>query len=341
MDALRHCANWFRAYYNSYGIPLKYFPALWGWIEGLQHTSESTGPGWLYRRGARPLAQIIEASGPDIVVATEVGTCELAALFKRKMNLNFRLVASPTGADVDRSWVQPEVDLYVLEPHEAAPALESWGAPASKIVPCGFPVEPGDQVIPERTILQKKLGLAADVSTLLVSFGGLGIGNPRWIIAALEKVRTPFQTVWIAGRNERLRKQLNGELSGVQNARVLGWVENMQEWMKAADVLLGKPGSSTVFEAINSGLPFLVFDPLPGGERRTCVLIEKWQTGHWIRRPDDLAPILERLLRNPEELRRLRQNALAIARPNAAREAAQAILNLLSASVAEEKQINA
>ncbi|PYV27226.1 MAG: hypothetical protein DMG24_05150, partial [Acidobacteria bacterium] len=37
VDALRHCAPWFRAYYNSYEIPLKYWPGLWSWIESVQH----------------------------------------------------------------------------------------------------------------------------------------------------------------------------------------------------------------------------------------------------------------------------------------------------------------
>src|SRR5690349_8613171 len=50
VDALEYCACWFRLYYNSYKIPLKYWPGLWGWIENIQHRSKSTGPGWLYRK---------------------------------------------------------------------------------------------------------------------------------------------------------------------------------------------------------------------------------------------------------------------------------------------------
>jgi hypothetical protein len=57
VHALDHCSRRFRAYYNSYQIPLKYWPALWGWIEGYQHTHThtATGPGWLYRRAAKNL----------------------------------------------------------------------------------------------------------------------------------------------------------------------------------------------------------------------------------------------------------------------------------------------
>lgn len=81
-------------------------------------------------------------------------------------------------------------------------------------------------------------------------------------------------------------------------------------------------------EAMNSGLPLLAFDPLPGAERRTCDLIEKWKVGYWVRRQKDLAPTVERLLDFPEDLALLRNCALDFARPRAAYDAAEAILKL-------------
>src|SRR5260370_15318039 len=110
--------------------------------------------------------------------------------------------------------------------------------------------------------------------------------------------------------------------------RELGWVANMEEWMAVADLLVSKPGACTVAEAVNSGLPLLAFDPLPGEERRTCDLIEKWQVGHRVRRPSDLALALSELLASNEELQRLRANALKLARPRAAYEGSQPIIRL-------------
>jgi processive 1,2-diacylglycerol beta-glucosyltransferase len=107
---------------------------------------------------------------------------------------------------------------------------------------------------------------------------------------------------------------------------VLGWVENVHEWLIAADLLISKPGGMTVTEAINSGVPLLALNPFPGAERRACKLIEKWQVGMWVCRTADLAPAVTRLLENPRELERLRANARSLARPHAARDAAQAIL---------------
>ena len=112
-SGLERCARWFRLYYDSYQIPLRYWPRLWGWIEGVQHRSRSSGPGWLYRRGAHPLFSDIETFGPDVVIATEVGMCELATMLKRETAARFRLVAVVTGVDADRAWAQPEVKTFI------------------------------------------------------------------------------------------------------------------------------------------------------------------------------------------------------------------------------------
>jgi UDP-N-acetylglucosamine:LPS N-acetylglucosamine transferase len=72
----------------------------------------------------------------------------------------------------------------------------------------------------------------------------------------------------------------------------------------------------------------LAVNPLPGNEQRTCQWIEKWGCGMWIKSPAELAPTIERLLAQPQELQGLRAHARALARPRAAYDAAEAILTL-------------
>jgi processive 1,2-diacylglycerol beta-glucosyltransferase len=326
IDALEHCNRWFRAYYDSYEIPLRYFPALWGFIEDIQHGSKSTGPGWLYRAGARPLFRFIQSFRPDIVIATEVGTCELAALFKREHRGRFYLVGCTAGVDLDNPWAQPEVDLYPVFPVELSLQLESLGVPANRILPCGTPVNYGFSLVGDRVTVRNRLSLNMDIPLALILFGGTGFGSVRRIVDELKRLQDPLQTVFISGRNRRLEMELHNVCRELPRSRVFGWVENMHEWMVAADLLVSKPGGGTVVEAINSGLPFIAFDPLPGAERRTCDLIEHWGVGRWARRTSDLAPTIARLLTDRQELQQIRERTLALARPRAAYDAAQAIL---------------
>jgi processive 1,2-diacylglycerol beta-glucosyltransferase len=328
VDALAHCAPWFRAYYNSYEIPLKYWPGLWDYIERHQFEGETSGPWWLYRLGARPLVRFIEAFAPDVVVATEVGLGEIAVIHKRETGAQYSLVAMGTFS-YERPWAQPEVDLFVSYPGEVAAQIRSLGVPPERILECGVPVDPAFSLCPNRSALRARLGLRHDLPVLLVNFGGSGKGKPRRVLSELRKVQQPFQVVFISRRDESLRKELLRLSAGMAHARVLSWVDNMHEWMGAADLLVSRAGGGIVAESLNCGLPILVFDAPPGNERRFCQLIEEcWHTGYWVKRPGELATRIDHLLRETEELEQLRSNALRHAYPDAARIAAEAILHL-------------
>jgi processive 1,2-diacylglycerol beta-glucosyltransferase len=329
IDGLAHCARWFQAYYSSYELPLRLWPQLWGWIESFQHQQTSTGPQWLYRQGAKPLFKTIESLQPEVVIATEVGMCELASMHKRSTGANYRLVGLEL-MDFNQAWVQPEVDLYVATHPDLAVELVEAGAPAARVLTCGMPIDPAFAMLPTRNEVRDRLGLAPSVPVLLVLFGGAGHGSPPRIVQALSHVNETLQVVFITGRNPRLETALRSMVAGLANARVLGWVDNMLEWMTAADLLVSKPGGGTLMEAAACGLPMLAFDPLPGNEQRTCRWIEKWRAGLWIKTAEDLASALRRLLANPEELLEMRRRASGIARPRAAYDAAAAILRLLS-----------
>jgi processive 1,2-diacylglycerol beta-glucosyltransferase len=329
IDTLQHCTAWFRAYYNAYIIPLTLWPGLWRWIESRQHQSESTSPGWIYRRGAQPLFRYFQAFAPDVVIATEVGTCELAALYKKDAHAGF-LLAGLELMDFNRAWIQPEVDLFLTTHADLASQLVAEGAPAAKVVTTGQPVDPAFASLPDRRTAREKLGIKPDAVQILVLFGGTGHGKPESIVAELARVQHPHEIVMVTGRNQRLETRLRESYGSAPNVRILGWVDNIHEWMVASDLMISKPGGGTLTEGFACGLPMLAFDPLPGNEERTCRWIEKWGAGIWIKTPQDLAPTVESLLTKPDKLADLRLKAAALARPHAARDGALAVLDLLS-----------
>ncbi len=331
IDTLQHCTSWFRAYYNSYLIPLTLWPGLWRWIESQQHRADSTGPGWVYRHGARPLFRYICEFAPDVLIATEVGTCELAALCKRETGVKFLLVGLEL-MDFNRAWIQPEVDLFLTTHPDLAAELVAEGADSARVVTTGQPIDPAFASLPDRNAAREKLGIKPDALQILILFGGTGHGNPERILTELNKVRHSIEIVMVTGRNHRLETRLRKRYGDMPHVHVLGWVDNMQEWMVASDLMVSKPGGGTLTEGFACALPMLAFDPLPGNEERTCRWIGKWGAGAWIQKADDLAPKIETLLSDPTQLAALRQKAAALARPYAARDGVLAILELLSRS---------
>ena len=86
-----------------------------------------------------------------LVIATEVGTCELAALYKRETQANFLLVGVEL-MDFNRAWVQPEVDLFLTTHADLAAELVSAGAPPRKVVTTGQPIDPVFASLPDRAV---------------------------------------------------------------------------------------------------------------------------------------------------------------------------------------------
>jgi hypothetical protein len=82
----------------------------------------------------------------------------------------------------------------------------------------------------------------SDSPVLLVLLGGTGFGNPRLILSELGKLRRPLQVVVIRGRNVRMEKDARALCESRPRSKVLGWVDNMREWMVAADLMVSKPG---------------------------------------------------------------------------------------------------
>ena len=333
IDTLQFCTTWFRAYYNSYLIPLTFWPGMWRRIERLQHGSPSTGPLWLYRAGAQPLFRYLHEFRPDAVIATEVGTCELAALYKRRTQAAFQLVALEL-MDFNRAWIQPEVDLFLTTHVDLAAELVAAGASSSKVLTTGQPIHPDFATLMGREAARQKLGLPSDVVQALILFGGTGHGDPERILAEVSKIQCPLEIVMITGRNKSLEKRLRKQFRSRPRVRILGWVDNMQDWMAASDLMISKPGGGTLTEGFACGLPMLAFDPLPGNEERTCRWIEKWEAGIWIKEPRDLGPVMASLLEDRPKLQALRDRARSLARPYAARDGAMAVLDLLARSSA-------
>lgn len=330
-DALEWCPAWFRHYYNSYIIPLKFCPALWGFIESQQHGGDATNPVWMYRRAGRLMAQRVREYDPDAVVATEVGMCEIAALLKREMNFRFSLVGAITGVDVDRAWAQPEVDLFQVSPGDAARQLIECGVPAHKISDSGQPVDLRFGYLDDPALTRRRLGVSPERPLALALFGGAGFGSPIKILKRLRSVGREFQTVFITGKNAKLENKLRRAAGDDPNVKILGWIDNMHEWMAAADFVITKPGATTLIECINSCLPILALEPLPGNERRACDWIEERGVGRWVRRESDLASHVEEFLTDKIKLLTMRERMRVMARPDASVSAARRILELVPA----------
>ncbi len=162
--------------------------------------------------------------------------------------------------------------------------------------------------------------------------GGLGMAPLEGVLRALDAVRAPLAAVVIAGRNLRMERRLAIAAESVDYpVRVLPFIENVYDYMHAADVLITKPGGLSSAEALVAQLPMILCKPLPGQEGRNArVLVE---AGAALRAPSlrELPAMVEGFLGNGDGMKKMPAAARRLGRPDAAHDAAATIARLIGA----------
>ena len=146
------------------------------------------------------------------------------------------------------------------------------------------------------------------------------LGGIEALLDALGAIKPPVQVLAMCGKNEELKAKLELETPTRRGACVVpvGYTRDMDEYMSASDLIVGKPGGLTTCEALAKGLVFVIANPIPGQEERNSDhLLER---GCAIRsnNPATLGYKIEQLINDPKRLAAMRTNALKFARPDAA-----------------------
>lgn len=233
------------------------------------------------------------------------------------------------------AWFCPEVDLCIVATEEARSVAIGCGLAPHKVSVIGLPIRLAFAELRGRpkTEMRRQLGLAPERPLVLLTGGGAGIGRLRPLALAIAKRLKHHpaapQMAIIAGRNRELQLLLKAERWPIP-VQVLGFVDNMPEWLAATDLLLTKAGPATIQEAACLGVPVLITDFVPGQETGNVEWVQRHRVGMYEPTTRRIAQMVDELLQpdNPE-LAQMAERASRVARPYAATEIATAALELL------------
>lgn len=295
IDCLQLSSWGFRAAYAwPYWMMIRFAPSLWARLFQTRHTGrhDQTAPEWLFRLGCRRVFQELREWQPDVILATEVGACEIASLARRSGVTSAPILAVTTDHESEPVWAKEEVDQYFVPTLAAGEQLIQWGVSKKKIVVSGIPVLRKFHSGASSREIRERLRFSTDRPLVLVMGGGMGPLRMDDISRQLIKVPGAFSIVAVTGKNLKLRKRverLRGEMPAGKSLTVFGWVENVDELMRAADVLVTKPGGLTLTEAASVGVPMVCVNPIPGPEEAHCRLVEEEKLGLVARRIDEVS----------------------------------------------------
>jgi processive 1,2-diacylglycerol beta-glucosyltransferase len=339
IDALSYTNKVFRRFYSQFYIDLvKSAPTLLGWFYESQDEPWKTEKMRLMldRMNTGPLVRQIKKFRPDITVCTHFLPSEILSHLILRGKVDTQLSITVTDYYVHAMWLSRLIHHYFVANDESRVQLENIGFPPERITVSGIPIDPVFLEPKERTALRARHGLRDDLPVLLVSAGALGVSSAERIVEVLNQLTLPVQVVVVCGRNEKLRRTVLDQLAARTSSatiefKVLGYTTEMDEWMKAADLYIGKPGGLTTAEAMSCGLPMVIYQPIPGQEERNSDFLLENGAAVKCNQLATMAYKVDLLLKDPQRLAAMRRHALGLAHPDAAVRVIGKLVNELNA----------
>jgi processive 1,2-diacylglycerol beta-glucosyltransferase len=318
IDSLQYTNKLFsKLYERSYFWLASYAPDLWGAMYkqlGKKREANTLDKAIeLHDRLAyKKLMARVEAFRPDAVVCTHF--LPMNVLLAKKIDVPVYVVV--TDYDVHTQWLNKKAAGYFVGAEHVKVLLARYGYPAEKIRVSGIPIHP---------VFSQEPAPAppSDKPRLLLMGGGLGMGD---MVDALRRLlELPCRLTVIAGKNESLRRKLEGVAEG--RAAVHGFVSNIHELMGAHDLIVTKAGGLTTTECLARRLPMVLYSPIPGQEECNADFLLERGCAVKARSIDILDYKIHELLESPARLDMMKRACGAVARPYAGRDLLRAVLD--------------
>jgi processive 1,2-diacylglycerol beta-glucosyltransferase len=339
-DALEYASPFLRAFYAStYNRMVARLPRVWGFvyrrsestpIEGFRQEVRTRLTLW----NCRGYLDAIDRHRPDAILCTQFLPAEVFASLRERGRVRVPVACAITDFSIHPIWVYRGIDRYYVAADAVKEELADTGVvPAERIEVTGVPIDPRFAITMPAQDARKALGLDPDPTrlTVLLMGGGFGWGPIEGMLDVVRDLPGEVQALVIAGRNERLRKRLMERARGHEGRiKVHGFTDQMDLFMAASDLIVGKSGGLTSSEAMARGVPMVVFRPIPGQEERNCDFLQENGAALRAHDLDELHYRLRHFLSVPEHLAAMRSHAAVIGRPHSAFDVARSILGRLT-----------
>lgn len=322
---------------GAYNQMAKNSPALWGKIYAnsqrgvFAHISSRAN-----KMMAVKLKNLIKEKNPDIVVSTHPFSSQMVSYLKRKGKINCKLVTVLTDFAPHDQWLigHEFTDAFCVSNSRMYDYLTNYGIEKKKVHVTGIPLSDKFSKTFDKAKIFKEFDLDENKPVILFFGGGeFGLGKDRTlqVLKALIHNLPTYQIIAVSGRNKKMNKGFNDivtETNAKTRVKVFDYTNKVPEIMSISSLVVTKPGGLTTSEALASGLPLLVINPIPGQEEENAEFLEKHNVGVWIRKKEDPNVIIQKLFEDKLKLEKMRENTKILAKKNSTKDICEIIMNL-------------
>jgi 1,2-diacylglycerol 3-beta-galactosyltransferase len=309
-----------------YGPTIRWVPLLWGAVFYATNTRLTAAllRSTLLLLANRPVIEAVERVRPAAIVSLHPLTVRAAVAARDHAGPDIPVMTVVTDLiNPHVTWLDDGVDRVVV-PSAAADWPRCPGRlKADRRIKAGPPVAAcfaaGPLRLSERRELRRSLGLDEDRFVVVLAGGAEGSGGIARRAVGILRRTDDVSVVALCGRSTRLERKLSS-LAARSGGRLIvkGFVDNMADWLRCADVVAGKAGPGTITEASCCGGALVLTSHLPGQEHGNVEFVVQAAAGRSARTVRSLVGEVERLRDDRAAVARMRLASLRLARPDAA-----------------------
>jgi len=321
VDVLSKANYLFRnTYTKGYSFVITHLPWIWAFLFWITHFKPFRSiikyPTLIADYiNVKPFADFLIREDPDIIVSAHFLSSEIAAFLKRSKKINSKIITIVTDFMVHPFWLSEGTDMYIAASEFTKNELIREGISEDKINVLGIPIHTKFLVRYPRNILCKKFGIVDGKFTVLIITGSFGIGPIEDIVAELYQ---EVQILVVCANNQKLYDRLKSK--NYPNVKIFGFVDNINELMGVADVIITKPGGMSISEALSMDLIPIFISAIPGQEKGNITALRHYGIAIEARHIEKIKYIVLDFKNHPERLKQIKENISLVKRPYAVQE---------------------
>ncbi|SCJ02353.1 Processive diacylglycerol glucosyltransferase [uncultured Clostridium sp.] len=245
------------------------------------------------------LDKLIDKYSPEIIISTLPISSQYISAYKMLKKINIPLITYITDISWHDEWIAQNTNYYFVGSIKVKEELIKKGIGKEKIKVSGIPVK-------SKFKINKEVHNNSLKKNLLIMGGGLGLIELDNELFKRLNNEENIKTTVIAGNNKKMYHFIK---ENYKNLDVVGYVNNVDQYMKKADLVVSKAGGITLYEAIYSEVPIYVVKPFLIQEVNNAKYIEDECIGRVVwNKEEDIVENIISVLSDNKEIINMRRN---------------------------------
>ena len=284
----------------------------------------------LARNKSPKLREYLEQDMPDLILTSQTTATALISHLKQKGIYKGGFAVTFSDYHFHPFWVYPGADRFLVMIPEQIEEITKYGYARQRIVVTGMPVDEAYEKKYEPAEILQKYNLSRK-PVVLVMGGSMGFGIKESDILALLESKFDIQVAVLTGGNRKLFEKLQELKSRCPGLAVLPELPNTEvaKLFSVARVLVTKPGGLTLAQALASGLPMVLANPLPAVEELNMEYIVNRGAAVSAKTSQELAGWVETLLSDKKFYQDQKERMRLLHVPGSASLAARTLIDML------------